>query len=158
MLKLLRSENGTGLVEFAIALPLLAMLVVGVVETGRYAAFSVRVSNASRAGAQFAQSQGQRTAYDTTDIVNAACADAGFTCASRARSNAMVVNATTFCQWSDGTADPSCGLPAKGSGLQRLTYEQVTATATFTPLLDYPIFPNAVPVSATTIMQVDQGQ
>lgn len=158
MLKLLRSENGTGLVEFAIALPLLTMLVVGVIETGRYAAFSVRVSNAARAGAQFAQSQGQRSAYNPTDVVNAACADAGFPCSTSSRPNVMVVNATTFCEWSDGTADASCALPAQGSGLQRLTYEKVVATATFTPLIDYPVFPNAVPVSATTIMQVDQGQ
>jgi len=157
-MKLVRCENGTGLVEFAIVLPLLVTLVIGIIETGRFAAFSVRVSNAARAGAQFAQSQGQRTAYDTADIASAACADAGFTCSSSARSNVMVVTATTICTFSDGSSDPSCDLPAEGSGLQRLTYEQVTASATFTPLLNYPLFPNSVPISATTTMQVDQGQ
>lgn len=157
-MKLLQCEKGTGLVEFAIVLPLLAMLVVGIIETGRFAAFSVRISNAARAGAQFAQSQGQRTAYDTTDIANAACADAGFPCASRPSPNVMVVTATTFCTFSDGTVDAGCALPAQGSALQRLTYEQVTASGQFTPLFDYPFVPNPMPISATTIMQVDQGQ
>lgn len=157
-MKLMRCDKGTGLVEFAIALPLLATLVIGIIETGRFAAFSVRISNAARAGAQFAQSQGQRTAYDSTDIANAACADAGFPCSRTAAPNVMVVNATTFCLYSDGTSDPSCALPAQGSGLQRLTYEQVTASGTFTPLLKYPLVPSSLPISASTTMQVDQGQ
>lgn len=157
-MKLMQCDKGTGLVEFAIALPLLAVLVLGIIETGRFAAFSVRISNAARAGAQFAQSQGQRTAYDSTDIANAACADAGFPCAATARPNVMVVNATTYCLFSDGSADASCALPAQGSGLQRLTYEKVTASGQFTPLFNYPLFPNPMPISATTTMQVDQGQ
>lgn len=157
-MKLIQCEKGTGLVEFAITLPLLAMLVLGIIETGRFAAFSVRISNASRAGAQFAQSQGQRTAYDSTDIANAACADAGFPCAASAAPNVMVVNATTYCLYSDGTPDPPCNLPPQGSGLQRLTYENVTASGQFTPLFNYPFVPNPMPISATTTMQVDQGQ
>lgn len=158
MLKLLRCEKGTGLVEFAIVLPLLATLVIGIIETGRFAAFSVRISNAARAGAQFAQSQGERTAYDTTDIANAACADAGFTCSSTASPNTMVVTVTNFCTYSDGTSDPACDPPAQGSGLQRLMYATVTASATFNPLLNYPLFPNSEQLSASTTMQVDQGQ
>lgn len=157
-MKLIQCDKGTGLVEFAIALPLLAMLVVGIIETGRFAAFSVRISNAARAGAQFAQSQGQRTAYDFTDIAAAACADAGFQCSTTASTNVMVVNATTFCVYSDGTPDPPCNLPPQGTSLQRLTFERVTASGKFTPLLNYPFFPNPMPISATTTMQVDQGQ
>jgi len=158
MMKLLQCDKGTGLVEFAFALPLLAMLVIGIAETGRYAAFSVRVSNAARAGAQFAQSQGERTAYQSTDIANAACADAGFTCSTSASPNVMVVTATPFCLYSDGTSDPSCALPAQGSGLQRLMYEKVTTSARFTPLINYPMLPASVAISSTTTMQVDQGQ
>lgn len=158
MLKMLRSESGTGLIEFAIVLPLLVTLVLGVVEVGRYTAFSVRVSNAAHAGAEFAQSQGERTAYDTTDIFNAACQDSGFTCSTTASNNVMVITSTVVCKYSDGSADASCAEPGTGSALQRLMYAQVTTSATFTPLLSYPLFGNNVPVSATTIMEVDQGQ
>ena len=157
MLKMLRCDKGTGFIEFAITLPLLVTLVVGLIEVGRYTAFSVRVSNAAHAGAQFAQSQGERTAYDSTDIFNAACQDSGFTCASTASNNVMVISSTVVCKFSDGTADASCALPTS-STVQRLMYSQVTTSATFTPLLNYPLFGNNVPVSATTVMQVDQGQ
>ena len=158
MLKLLQCERGTGFIEFAITLPLLVTLVMGIVEVGRYTAFSVRVSNAAHAGAQFAQSQGERTAYDSTDIFNAACQDSGFTCSSTASNNVMVISSSVVCTYSDGSADATCAEPGTGSTLQRKMYAQVTTSATFTPLLNYPLFPNNVPVSATTVMQVDQGQ
>lgn len=156
--KLLRSESGTGMVEFALILPLLSLLLIGLIETGRYAAFSVRVSNAARAGAQFASIRPSVTAYDRPGIVNAACADAGFTCADSSTTNAMTVVTNVNCQYTDGSADATCALPAKGSGVQRKMYVSVTTSATFTPIMQYPLLPSSVPMSASTTVEVDQGQ
>lgn len=146
------------MVEFALVLPMLALLVVGVVETGRFTAFSLRVSNAARAGAVFASIRPSVTAYDSSDIENAACADSGFTCSSTASSNTVTVTSNVYCTYSDGTADPSCALPAQGSGLQRKMFVHVATSASFTPLVHYPLLPSSVPMSAATDVEVDQGK
>lgn len=49
-------ERGVALVEFAIVLPLLALLVFGAVDLGRAYALSSRLTNGAREGARFAQS------------------------------------------------------------------------------------------------------
>jgi Flp pilus assembly protein TadG len=146
------------MVEFALVLPMMALLLVGVIETGRYTAFSLRVSNAARAGAVFASLRPSVTAYDSSDIANAACADSGLTCSSRSASNAITVTSNVYCTYSDGTSDPTCALPAKNSGLQRKMYVHVATSASFTPLLHYPLLPSSVPMSAATDVEVDQGQ
>jgi Flp pilus assembly protein TadG len=146
------------MVEFALILPVLAFLLIGLVEVGRYASFSVRVSNAARAGAEFAAIRPSVTAYDSGDITNAACADAGLTCTASATENAMQVTSSVTCTYSDGTADSTCALPAKNSGLQRKMYVNVSVRASFTPLIRYPLLPSSVPMSAATTVQVDQGQ
>jgi Flp pilus assembly protein TadG len=46
-----RSEKGQSLVELALLTPILLLLVVGIVEMGRYATLSIEVANAARAGA-----------------------------------------------------------------------------------------------------------
>jgi len=46
-------QSGQSLMEFAIILPLLLLLLVGVIEIGRYAYASILVGNAARAGAAF---------------------------------------------------------------------------------------------------------
>jgi Flp pilus assembly protein TadG len=57
-------ERGTALVEFALILPLLALLCLGVLDLGRAAQLQNRLSNASREGAAVAQFR--PTAVDCT--------------------------------------------------------------------------------------------
>ena len=102
MLKALRCESGTAMVEFALLLPVLAFMLIGLVEVGRYASFSVRVSNAARAESEFAAIRPSVTAYDSSDITSAACTDAGLTCTASATQNAMQVTSSVTCTYSDG--------------------------------------------------------
>ena len=68
---ILRSESGQSLAEMALMTPLLALLLIGVIELGRYAQTAILVGNAARTGAAYgAQSLGQ--AADTTGIKTAA--------------------------------------------------------------------------------------
>src|SRR2546429_6590736 len=48
-----RSRTGQALVEFAIALPVLALLIAGVLELGRGYSFAVATSDAARDAARF---------------------------------------------------------------------------------------------------------
>lgn len=58
----LRSERGAALVEFAVTLPLLALIVFGTVDLGRAYARANEVRNAAREGAFYAQTHPSRLA------------------------------------------------------------------------------------------------
>ena len=64
-------ERGTSLVEFALVLPLVAVVSFGIVDTGRAYQLQNRLKNAAREGASFAQFNPKRSAQ--------ACATAGQT-------------------------------------------------------------------------------
>jgi Flp pilus assembly protein TadG len=74
---LLQSQSGASLLEFALVLPLLLLLLLGVIEIGRYAYVGILVGNAARAGAAYG-AQTAITAADTAGITNAASSDFNF--------------------------------------------------------------------------------
>src|SRR5689334_11227415 len=69
-----RSESGQGLLEVALVTPLLLLLLLGVVDLGRYAYEAILVGNAARAGAGYG-AQNPYTAGDPTGICDAASDD-----------------------------------------------------------------------------------
>src|ERR1019366_10628425 len=70
LLALLRSERAQSLVELSLLAPILLILVIGVVEMGRYASLSIQVGNAARPGAQFG-AESLANAADATGIQGA---------------------------------------------------------------------------------------
>jgi len=70
----LPSQSGQTLVEVALTLPLLLLLLLGVIEMGRYAYISILVGNAARAGAAYSAQSGG-TSTDTAGIILAADKD-----------------------------------------------------------------------------------
>ncbi len=70
-------ENGQALVELALTLPLLFLILVGVSEFAILAYAAIEVSNAAKAGAQYASySHGYAAATNLANIQAAAAADA----------------------------------------------------------------------------------
>src|SRR5215469_8816859 len=67
----MRPQSGQTLLEVALLLPLLVLLLLGVIEMGRYAYISILVGNAARAGVAYG-AQTHITAADTAGIVTAA--------------------------------------------------------------------------------------
>lgn len=67
----LRLQAGQALVELAFVVPVLVLLVIGVIEIGRYAYISILVGNAARAGAAYG-ARNLKTANDGPGIVTAA--------------------------------------------------------------------------------------
>src|ERR1700722_2857907 len=65
---------GQSLVELALVLPILLLLMIGIIEVGRFAYYSILVSNAARAGAQYG-AQGLVNAADAAGIQTAAAND-----------------------------------------------------------------------------------
>jgi Flp pilus assembly protein TadG len=142
MKSLLKSENGSSLLEFALVLPVLCVLLIGLIDLGRAGYYGILASGAARAGAQYgAQTLG--TAGDTAGMQNAVTTDApGVT---------WTTTATPLCSVNGGPLI-SCGL---GGNLQNTVYYvKVHVTATFTSLIQYPGIPHQVPVGGDSVMRV----
>jgi len=143
-------ERGQSLVELAFVLPVLLLLLVGIIEIGRFAYYSILVANAARAGAQYG-AQSLATAADTTGISNAGINDApGITAP-----NTLTITSTQNCGCST-TSLGTCGTPtACGTG-RWLVYVQVTATGSFSSLFNYPGLPKTFAVTRVQEMVVAQ--
>ena len=85
------SESGSALAEMAIVLPLLVLVLIALIEVGRFGDYTVRAGNAARAGVQYG-AQNSITALDTAGMQNAASSDAnagaGFTARRAATASA----------------------------------------------------------------------
>lgn len=144
-------KAGLAIVEFALAIPLLLLILVGLVETGRFAYYSILVGNAARAGVQYG-AQNISNAQDDTGMQGAAKADA---------QNVAAINAQSgrICQCTNGTTTTAlncntgtCPL----SGYHRIIYVWVTASGTFTSLFRYPAIPQSFTISRTATMRVSE--
>src|SRR5215831_244200 len=68
------TQSGQSLIEVAFMLPFLLLLMIGVIELGRYAYIGILVGNAARAGAAYG-SQNNVQSVNTVGIQNAAVND-----------------------------------------------------------------------------------
>ncbi len=142
----IRDSQGSALVELAVAAPFLALLLLGVIDVGRYTYDGILAAHAARAAAQYG-SQNLVTAADTNGMKSAASQDA------QSLSN-WSVSVTPMCNNSSQmSACPANSTMAISSNM--IYYVQVTVSGTFNPLIAYPGIPKTIPVSATTTMRVD---
>jgi Flp pilus assembly protein TadG len=148
---LARSESGTSLVEFALVAPVIIFLLVGLIEIGRFAFFSILAANAARAGAQYG-AQNLMTAYDSAGITNAALQDGQNLSNWTAAGAGIVVQ--QLCAVSGGSPRP-CGDPSNSAPPQNtIYYVKVQVTGLFNSLLNYPGIPNSLPISGSAMMRV----
>lgn len=143
-LQSVRSESGTSMIEFALVLPVLIFLLIGIIEVGRYTFFGVLAANAARAGVQYG-AQDLSHAQDTNGMRAAALNDG-----------------QNLAQW---TASPSYLCSVNGGSLQTcntanmpasgtIYYVKVSVTGSFRSLMNYPGIPTNVPVSGSAVMRV----
>ena len=138
--------NGQASVELALSLPLLLMMFLVVVETGRAFYIAISVSNAARAGVQYG-SQNLSTAADNAGMQQAAANDAP-------NIVGMTAAATHFCKCSDGTASTCLSTDCAGS--HRLLYTQVNTSAPYTPMINFMGILPAMSVPGRAVMRVIQ--
>lgn len=151
MRSLVRSDSGTSLIEFAIVLPVLALLLVGLIDVGRFGYYSILAANAARAGAQYGM-QNLETAYDSPGIASAAEAD-GQNLPNWTASGGSVTVAQLCAPL--GAAPQTCATPWGSSPPEgTIYYIQVQVTGTFAPLITYPGLPSQLPVSGSATVRV----
>ncbi|MGA7869449.1 MAG: TadE/TadG family type IV pilus assembly protein [Candidatus Binatus sp.] len=137
---------GQASVELALSLPMLLMMFLVVVETGRAFYIAISVANAARAGVQYG-AQNLSTAADNAGMIQAATNDAP----NIAR---MTVTATHFCKCSDGSASTCLATDCAGS--HRLLYAQVNTSAPYTPLINFMGALPSMTVPGEAVMRVVQ--
>ncbi len=141
-----RRAWGQASVELALSLPLLLMMFLVVVETGRAFYIAISVSNAARAGVQYG-SQNLSTAADNAGMQSAAASNAPNVVG-------MTETATHFCQCANGTASTCLSTDCAGS--HRLIYTQVDTTAPYTPLITFMGILPPLTVAGKAVMRVVQ--
>ncbi len=129
------------MVELGLVLPMLLLLLVVVADFARVFFASIAVANAARAGVQYG-AQCYDTAIQTTNVQQAALNDGK-------NISGLSANASVFCMCSGSVV--ACS-PAACAEPQ--AYVQVTASAPFHTLLNYPGVPSSIPLSAKAVMEV----
>ena len=138
--------RGQAAVELALSVPLLLMMFLVVVETGRAFYIAISVSNAARAGVQYG-SQNLSTAGDNAGMQAAAANDAP-------NIVGMTTTATHFCQCANGSASTCLSTDCAGS--HRLLYTQVNTSALYTPLVNFMGILPSMTMPGKAVMRVVQ--
>lgn len=138
-------ERGASLVEFALLLPFLSLLLIGLIDFGRAYYLSIEVSNAAYAGALY----GLQNSDDTVGMQNAALGDA--------RDVPGITAAATYgCECSDGSnAVASCSSPPT-CAVNVVNYVQVTTSATYKTLMPWPGIPSSFSLQGMARLRAGQ--
>ena len=155
------AESGQTLLEFALMLPFMMLLLLGIAEIGRAAFITITVTNAATAGAEYG-SQNARTASDFTGMQTAALydADKGTTTGVLTPANTV---ATSGCACdkggSSGTSCNQAFLSCTSSAItgcngQIVECVQATTHADFSPLFHYPGLPTTYQANGKAVIRV----
>ena len=141
----LPGRRGQALIELAILTPVLLVVVVGLIDVGRFARVATLVGNAAHAGAQYG-TQSLSTAADRAGMRTAAVTDGQSL-------SGLSASATNLCICADGSACSTPQLQCAAS-THRILSVQVTASGTFQTLLRYPGLPQQMTISRVAVLQV----
>jgi Flp pilus assembly protein TadG len=133
-------DRGTSMVEFALVLPLLAFLMVAMVDFGRGMAISMTLESAARSGAEYGGLFPQDTAGVTTAIAEAL--GPGLT--------ADAVSAVPQCRCAGAVVE--CSAVCNGGGAEM--YLTVRVDYAYSPILPYPGIASSYPLNGTAEFRV----
>lgn len=145
---LIRDRRGNVSIEMAFLVTFLLVLVMGAYDFGRLAMEQSGVTQAARAGAQYAVLD-QANATDTAGMIQAARDEAEDT------ANELNITARNFCRCPGSSTEVSCASNC-ADGQYAPLYVEVTVQDTLDMLFDYPGLPekNSYTLSSTSTMRV----
>ena len=153
------AESGQTLLEFAMMLPFMMLLLLGIAEIGRAAFITITVTNAATAGAEYG-SQNAATASDTTGMQTAAVYDAdnGTTTGILTLANTVATSGCA-CDTGSGTSCNQSFLSCSSSTIASCTGQvvecvQVTTHADFSSLFHYPGLPQTFQANGKAVQRV----
>ncbi|MDQ6925709.1 MAG: pilus assembly protein [Candidatus Eremiobacteraeota bacterium] len=142
-------DSGSALAEIVIVLPLLVLLLIGLIEVGRYGNYTIVAGNAARAGVQYG-AQNTVTAADITGMQTRALSDAQ-------NLSGLTATASNYCECADGSASTCLATDCAAS--HRIVYVQVLTAATIPSLTNYAYMPaslRTITVRGKAVMRVAQ--
>jgi Flp pilus assembly protein TadG len=145
-------SGGSSIIELAVALPVLAMILVGTIDFGRVFYTASACTNAARAGAELG-AQGGDAAGMQTAATNSAAQDIG----------TITPNAVTSCVCTPDNptnfsykATPVVCTDACAPGTHRTTFAGVTVSKVFTTSARYPGIPRNLTINRTVTLRVSK--
>ena len=162
-----RSERGQTLLEFALVLPFLMVLGVGVIDVGRAIYYTIAINNAAAAGVEYGSTDPISASPDHyVDMKKSAQCDANGGTGNICNSGILdLANITAtsgcLCDNGGGTAAESCTYPITTNDCKLLCPSgrivecvQVTTTASFNPIFSYPGLPTSYTANGRAVMRV----
>jgi len=141
------AQRGQSLAEIAMLTPFLLLLLVGAIEIGRFASYSIEVSDAARAAVQFG-AQSLADSKDSSGLLLAAQRDAPGV-------HRLTLSSRDYCACSESPATlVMC--PAKNCAGDPVVFIRVDTTATISPLFRYPGLPSTFSAHGHAVMRVAQ--
>jgi Flp pilus assembly protein TadG len=147
-----KNESGQALVETALTVPFLIMFVLGAVEFGRVAFASIEVTNAAKAGAQYA-SQSHNTAADIPGITTAAQSEYSYMPSALTVS----VDAPACTCSKDSSPNPAvvaCATNSCSTGANLEVNVTIHTSTSFDPLIHLPGLPKIYQISGQAVQKV----
>jgi hypothetical protein len=143
------SEDSAGnvAIEMAFLMTFLILLVLGAYDFGRWATEQATITQAARAGAQWAVLD-QANATDTAGMIQAARDEA-----DDANNELVIPPPLNYCQCPGSSTQVSCTTDC-ADGLYPPMYVQVTVQDTFELLFDFPGVDQSQALSSTSTMRV----
>ena len=146
-MNLLRSEEGSSLLEFSLILPLVLLLFLGVVDLGFAVAEAMSVEDAARAGAEY----GSLTFASGNSSANIANIEAA---AQNAAGSLVTLNwSTAPSYWWSCNGSPVASTSACGSAGYPVEYVQVQTSATVNTILGVTTVLNYVGLPTSLTLQ-----
>lgn len=153
-----RRERGAALIELAVALPVVAIILVGAIDFGRVFRMAMVVQNAARAAALYG-AQSEAKSADTTGMRGAG--NAILTANGLNTLNAVAPSRTCECATDAGVFSatlPSANLCTAAAtcavGSHMVITVSVTATQSFSMTRAFPGLPTSTAISRTATMRV----
>jgi Flp pilus assembly pilin Flp len=144
--RLRRDEHGIAAVELALLSPILVVLLIGLVDVGRVMQRYTTLQHAVRAGADFA------VAIGVMPGTVAQVRDAVLRVAPADPSGTRTVEASMRCECAGAAA--GCGALCE-DGRAPWAYVTVALSETLQPIVPYPYFGDALPVSSAVTVRVN---
>lgn len=139
------AEEGVSLLEFALIVPILVFIVVGVVDLSLVIAQSMVVTQAAEVGAAYGTLAGNHTDY--TGMTAAA------TVAANGLSGFSVTSVSNWCSCTAGGTAVGCSSSCAGS-TSPIMYVQVQTSATEQVLTSYPGLQSSFVLQGNSVLRV----
>lgn len=147
------ADSGQSMLELALMFPFLLLLLLGTAELGRAIYYTIAVNNAATAGAEYG-AQNVTSASDNTGMQHSAGMDASFSSMSTTSTHGCTCDTGNGTSCTNPVPAPSSCDPSNSCSGTVVECVQVTTTATFHPLFDYPGLPSSFTTNGQAVMRV----